>query len=74
MDAAPERPQAIDRTPETASTPGEGTSQGESTQAVHLMIDYATRYGFLLGGLEMVAAGHTTAEAVLARAREKYGD
>jgi len=74
MHAEPASPQAIERTPDEPSTPDEGTRQSESTQAVHLMIDYATRYGFLLGGLEMVAAGHTTAEAVLARAREKYGD
>jgi hypothetical protein len=61
-------------TPDAASTPDEGARQAEGTQAVNLMIDYATRYGLLLGGLEMVVAGHTTAEAVLARAKEKYGD
>jgi hypothetical protein len=61
-------------TPTEPSTQDEGTRQAEGTQAVHLLIDYATRYGFLLGGLEMVAAGHTTADAVLARAKEKYGD
>ena len=39
---------------------------------VHLMIDYSSRYGYLLGGLEMVAAGHTTAEAVLEAFKAKY--
>jgi len=38
----------------------------------HLMTDYASRYGYLLGGLEMVAAGHTTADAVLEAFRKKY--
>jgi NaMN:DMB phosphoribosyltransferase len=51
------------------------TRQAESAHdAVRMMGDYAKRFGFLLGGLEMVAAGHTTAEAVLAKAREKFGE
>jgi hypothetical protein len=41
-------------------------------QAVTMMGRYAERYGFLLGGLEMVAIGHTTAERVLRCARDKY--
>jgi hypothetical protein len=28
----------------------------------------------LTGGLEMIAAGHTTADRVLAAAEEKYGE
>jgi len=49
--------------------------QSESaSEAVRLMSDNASRYGFLLGGLEMVAAGHTTADKVLAAAKAKYGD
>jgi hypothetical protein len=49
--------------------------QSESaSEAVRLMADNASRYGFLLGGLEMVAAGHTTADKVLAAAKAKYGD
>ena len=48
------------------------TRQSESAHdAVRMMGDYAQRYGFLLGGLEMVAAGHTTADAVLQKVREK---
>ena len=43
-------------------------------EAVRLMTDNAARYGFLLGGLEMVAAGHTTADKVLEAAKAKYGD
>jgi len=51
------------------------TRQSDSAhRAVALMGKYAERYGFLLGGLEMVAAGHTTAEKVLQSAREKYPD
>jgi hypothetical protein len=49
--------------------------QSESaSEAVRLMADNASRYGFLLGGLEMIAAGHTTADKVLAAATKKYGD
>lgn len=49
--------------------------EGESaSEAVRLMTDNASRYGYLLGGLEMVAAGHTTADKVLAAAKAKYGD
>lgn len=49
------------------------TRQAESShEAVRLMGDYAQRFGFVLGGLEMVAAGHTTADAVLQKVREKF--
>ena len=49
--------------------------QSESAcTAVSLMGRYAERYGFLLGGLDMVQAGHTTADRVLAAAEEKYGE
>ena len=41
-------------------------------ELVHLMTDYASRYGYLLGGLEMVAAGHATADKVLESYRKKY--
>lgn len=41
-------------------------------ELVHLMTDYASRYGYLLGGLEMVAQGFATADAVLAAFRAKY--
>jgi len=51
------------------------TRQSESaSEAVRLMADYASRYGFLLGWLEMIAAGHTTADKALAAATKKYGD
>jgi hypothetical protein len=51
------------------------TRQSESAhRAATLMSKYAERYGFLLGGLEMVATGHATAEKVLQSAREKYED
>jgi hypothetical protein len=43
-----------------------------SYELVHLMTDYASRYGYLLGGLEMVAEGHATADAVLEAFRKKY--
>lgn len=43
-----------------------------SYELVHLMADYASKYGFLLGGLEMVAAGQVTADAVLESFRKKY--
>ena len=49
-------------------------SSDASSRAVRLMGDYASQHGFLLGGLEMIARGHTTAERVLAAAKEKYGD
>jgi hypothetical protein len=45
-----------------------------ASEAVRLMAGNASRYGFLLGGLEMIAAGHTTADRVLAAAKAKYGD
>ena len=49
--------------------------QSESAhRAIALMGGYAERYGFVLGGLEMVAAGHTTADRVLAAAKAKYGE
>lgn len=49
--------------------------EGESAiEAVRLMTDNASRCGFLLGGLEMIAAGHTTADKVLAAAKAKYGE
>jgi len=43
-----------------------------SYELVHLMTDYASRYGYLLGGLEMVAEGRATADAVLEAFRQKY--
>jgi len=43
-----------------------------SYEMAHLMTDYASRYGYLLGGLEMVAAGQVTAEKVLEAYRKKY--
>ena len=43
-----------------------------SYEMVNLTTDYAGRYGYLLGGLEMVAAGQATAEAVLESYRKKY--
>jgi len=43
-----------------------------SYEMVNLMADYASRYGYLLGGLEMIAAGQATAEAVLESYRKKY--
>ncbi len=45
-----------------------------ASEAVRLMADNASRYGYLLGGLEMIAAGHATADKVLAAAKAKYGD
>jgi len=47
-------------------------SQIDSYELVHLMSDYASRYGYLLGGLEMVAAGQASADAVLEAFRKKY--
>jgi hypothetical protein len=47
-------------------------SQIDSYDLVHLVSDYASRYGYLLGGLEMVAEGHATADAVLEAYRKKY--
>ena len=44
----------------------------QSCELVHLMTDYASRYGFLLGGLEMIAEGLATADAVLESYRRKY--
>ena len=43
-----------------------------SCELIHLMVDYASRYGYLLGGLEMVAEGLATADAVLEAYRAKY--
>jgi hypothetical protein len=45
-----------------------------ASEAVRLMSENASRYGFLLGGLEMVVAGHTTADKVLQAAKARYGD
>lgn len=47
-------------------------SYQKSYELVHLMTDYASRYGYLLGGLEMVAEGLATADAVLESFRAKY--
>ena len=44
-----------------------------ASEAVRLMGEHASRYGFLLGGLEMVVAGHTSAARVLETAKQKYG-
>ena len=41
-------------------------------ELVDQMIDYASRYGYLLGGLEMVAAGQASADKVLASYKAKY--
>jgi len=43
-----------------------------SYEMTNLMADYASKYGFLLGGLEMVAEGLATAHAVLESFRKKY--
>ena len=43
-----------------------------SYEMVQLTADYASRYGYLLGGLEMVAAGHATADKVLESFKAKY--
>jgi len=43
-----------------------------SYEMVHLMTDYASRYGYLLGGLEMIAAGQATADKVLEAFHKKY--
>jgi len=45
---------------------------GSARLAVRLMSDNASRAGFLLGGLDMIAAGHTTADAVLAAFGRKF--
>jgi hypothetical protein len=39
-----------------------------------MMGRYAEQTGFLLGGLEMTAAGHTTAGKVLEKLKAKYRD
>ena len=44
----------------------------QSCEMVTLVTDYAARYGFLLGGLEMVAAGHASADKVLESFKAKY--
>ena len=41
-------------------------------ELVDQMIDYASRYGYLLGGLEMVAAGQASADKVLESYKQKY--
>ena len=43
-----------------------------SYELVHLVSDYASRYGYLLGGLEMVAAGQASADKVLESYKQKY--
>ena len=43
-------------------------------QSVTMMVKYAEQTGFLLGGLEMTAAGHTTADKVLKALKAKYRD
>ena len=43
-----------------------------SYEMVHLVSDYASRYGYLLGGLEMVAAGQASADKVLESYKAKY--
>jgi len=43
-----------------------------SYEMAHLVADYASRYGYLLGGLEMVAEGLATADKVLEAYRRKY--
>jgi hypothetical protein len=43
-----------------------------SYEMVTLVTDYASRYGYLLGGLEMVVAGQSSAEAVLESFKAKY--
>jgi len=43
-----------------------------SYELVHIMTDYASKYGYLLGGLEMVAEGLATADAVLEAYHRKY--
>ena len=44
----------------------------QSYEMVHLVSDYASRYGYLLGGLEMVAAGQASADKVLESYKQKY--
>jgi hypothetical protein len=44
----------------------------QAASEIDLMTDYASRYGYLLGGLEMVAAGHATADQVLESYTAKY--
>jgi hypothetical protein len=43
-----------------------------SYEMVTLVTDYASRYGYLLGGLEMVAAGQASADKVLESYKAKY--
>ena len=51
------------------------TRQSEAAHhAVTMMGKYAEQSGFLLGGLEMTAAGHTTAVKVLKALKAKYRD
>jgi hypothetical protein len=59
---------------EAAMVGGTVVRLGDVGEAVRLMTHNSSRCGFLLGGLEMVAAGHTTADEVLAAAKAKYGD
>ena len=43
-----------------------------SLEVARLMTDNASRYGYILGGLEMVAAGHATSSRVLEAFRSRY--
>jgi hypothetical protein len=55
MEAEPERPQAIDRTPDAASTPGEGTSQAECPYVTGTVTRYCTLTPFTLTDAEREA-------------------
>jgi hypothetical protein len=55
MDAAPERPQAIDRTPDAASTPDEGTSTAECPYVTGKTTRYCTLTPFTLTDAERSA-------------------
>ena len=55
MDAEPERPQAIDRTPGLPSTPGEGTRQAECPYVTGTVTRYCTLTPFTLTEAEREA-------------------
>ena len=55
MDAAPERPQAIDRTPDEPSTPGDGTRQAECPYVTGTVTRYCTLTPFTLTDAERSA-------------------
>jgi len=63
-----------DANDEAAMVGGTVVPLGDVCKSVGLMMDSASRYGFLLGGLEMVAASHASAADVLAAFRAKYPD